>query len=236
MRKIAVIFAAGQGKRFVPLPSGIKHKALLFLAGKTLIEHTITYLLKVPNLKRIIIVTGAQRKSFLFLLNKYPNLTILSNLCFARHLSACALLRVKKYLLRADLTFLITADMVCYRNYFDNLVNVNGMAAIISSKQDQQQRLYYHVNVNKEIVAIHNWADQTPYQLGEFSTLKKDWVQSIYQFFQSGQKHCPDQEIYQILLRSALKNGLKLKMHLLKVPGPSDVDTLSDWEEIQRVF
>ena len=234
MTKIAIIFAAGQNQRFFPLPEGVKHKSLLFLAGKTLIEHTINYLLKIKDLSQIIVVVGAEKQSFQFLLSKYPQLVLVFNSCFDCHRSGCALLSIKNYLLKANQAIFVAGDIVCYQNYFLHCQNINTMAAVIPSPNSHQNKLFYHLNSQQEIIKIdHRFS---PYLVGEFSTLNKDWIASIYRIFFDHQQHFANQEIYQILLKSALKNNIKVKMHLLHLPGPSDVDDWEDWKRVEKLF
>lgn len=237
MNKIAIIFAAGQGKRFSFLPFGIKHKSLLIVKKRTLIEHTINNLLLITNLNKIIIIVGYEKEAFQFLLKKYPQVILVTNLCFAYHRTACALLRIKKYLLKAHLAFFITGDMVCYRNYFLEISNnLNTMVAIKPNQFVNSNSLYYRVNSQNEIIAIQRQFEPGTYLLGEFSFLKYDWINAIRKMFTKHQKHLPFQDVYQVLMNARLKYNITVKMHLLDLPGPSDVDSLIDWEQVQKIL
>lgn len=236
MKKVAIIFAAGQGQRFLPLPAGTKHKSLLILKNKTLIEHTIEYLLTDQTIAKIVIVVGAKKTTFNFLATKYSQVVLVTNACFAKHRTGCALLRVKKYFVNADTVFLIAGDIVCYYNYFASLTHRNLMAASPRSKTvSAPTQLYYQIDAQKTIVGITNQPESL-YLVGEFSVLTKNWIQAIEQSFAQHQKHLPSQEIYQILINTAQKAGIKPQLHLLRLPGPADIDTFKDWEKVQQVF
>ncbi len=59
----AIILAAGESSRFRPLSEG-RHKSLLKLMGKTLIEHTVDSAIQGGAKEAIIVVSPSDEKSF----------------------------------------------------------------------------------------------------------------------------------------------------------------------------
>jgi len=134
--KVAVIFAAGQGKRLHSLTKKT-HKSLIKIDGTPLIEHLINNLLQLKNLQEIIVITGYKHENFLYLQNKYNSLKIIYNENYLQDQSAFALTLLPKEIFNHDL-FLISGDFVMKSNCFTDDINDNVMAAMerTSDKKD----------------------------------------------------------------------------------------------------
>ena len=233
MKKVAVVFAAGQGKRFNVNNKVPSHKSLLPIGNSSVIEVIIHFLLQVDGLEKIIVVTGYQMHLFQFLEKKYSKVVLVPNSCFARHKTGCALLKVKKFLLEADFAYLIAGDAVCYTNYFLDLQSINSMAAVYLPKAKKKHNLFYKFNAKKEIIGFQSNLE-TGYVLGEFSTLTKSWIKQI--FTSQTSTYFSTREVYEILFDVAMKHRIKVVMKTLKIPGPADIDYYADWEAVKQIF
>jgi len=134
--KIAIIFAAGAGKRLNPLTKTI-HKSLIKINELPLIEHLINNLVVLKTLKRIFVITGYRQEDFLYLKSKYSNLSLIFNKHYEKYDSAYVLSLLPKNVFENDL-FFISGDFVMKENCFNDKINDNVMAALkrVNTKYD----------------------------------------------------------------------------------------------------
>lgn len=232
--KVAVIFAAGQGKRLNPLTKKT-HKSLIKINGTPLIEHLINNLLQLKTLKEIIIITGYKHEKFLYLQDKYQNLKIIFNENYWQYQSAFALTLLPKEILNNDL-FLISGDFVMKTNCFNDNINDNVMAAMerTSDKEDWS----YQLNIKGNIIDIiqSNNLD---------SLLASEWVHITHQWAAQIANHLTNSDeltilkttmIGKYLINRSIKDQIFLKPYLIDYHNFWDLDDKTDLARIKKEF
>lgn len=232
--KVAIIFAAGQGKRLNSLTKKI-HKSLIKIDGMPLIEHLINNLLQIKNLKEIIIITGYKHESFLYLQNKYQNLKIIYNENYLQDQSAFALTLLPKTVFNDDL-FLISGDFVMKTNCFTDDINDNVMAAMerTTNKKDWS----YQLNVKGNIIDIIE-SDNYDYLLAsEWVHITKSWATKIaHQLANPNElKILKSTMIGKYLINRSIKDQILLKPYLIDYHNFWDLDDKTDLERIKNDF
>lgn len=232
--KVAIIFAAGQGKRLNPLTKKT-HKSLIKIDGTPLIEHLINNLLQLKALKEIIIITGYKHEKFLYLQDKYLNLKIIFNENYLQYQSAFALTLLPKEIFNDDM-FLISGDFVMKSNCFNDDINDNVMAAMerVSDKQDWS----YQLNIKGNIIDIiqSNNLD---------SLLASEWVHITHQWAEKIVSHLTNSDELEILkttmigkylINRSIKDQIFLKPYLIDYHNFWDLDDKNDLERIKKDF
>ncbi len=114
----AIILAAGKGSRLLPLTQTTP-KPLLDINGEKIIERQIRFLQE-AKIKSIIIVVGYLFWEFLYLKEKFPNITIVINDQFDNTNNFYSLFLAKDYLKE---TWIIEGDIYLTKNIFTNHSN-----------------------------------------------------------------------------------------------------------------
>ncbi len=232
--KVAVIFAAGQGKRLNSLTKKT-HKSLIKIDGTPLIEHLINNLLQLKNLKEIIVITGYKHESFLYLQNKYNNLKIIYNENYLQDQSAFALTLLPKEIFNDDL-FLISGDFVMKSNCFTNDINDNVMAAMerTSDKKDWS----YQLNIKGNIIDIIESNNFDYLLASEWVHITKSWATKIASHLTNFDELeiLKTTMIGKYLINRSIKDQILLKPYLIDYHNFWDLDDKTDLERIKTDF
>lgn len=232
--KVAVIFAAGQGKRLNPLTKKT-HKSLIKIEGTPLIEHLINNLLQLKDLKEIIVITGYKHESFLYLQEKYQNLTVIFNANYDNYQSAYALTVLPNEIFNNDL-FLISGDFIMKTNCFNDNINDNVMAAIerISDKRDWS----YQLNIKGNIIDIIESDNLDSLLASEWVHITKDWAKIIASHLSNDQELeiLKTTMIGKYLINRSIKDRILLKPYLINYYDFWDLDDKNDLERIKTDF
>lgn len=232
--KVAIIFAAGAGKRLNPLTQTV-HKSLIKINNVPLIEYLINNLLTLKTLKQIIVITGYRHEDFLYLEKKYSNLQLIINQEYDQYDSAYVLSLLPKDVFQHDL-FFISGDFVMKENCFNDNINDNVMAAMkrVNTKNDWSYRL----NQDGDIVALTRTHDINSLLASEWSHIKQEWSQKIANSLTDE----PELAILkttmlgQYLINRSLKDKVSLKPYLLEYNSFWDLDDQHDLARITKYF
>lgn len=231
--KVAVIFAAGAGKRLNPLTQTI-HKSLIKIGELPLIEYLIKNLLSLKTLKEIIIVTGYRNEDFFYLKDKYANLKLIDNQHYKEYDSAYVLSFLPKEIFENDL-FFISGDFVMKENCFSDEINDNVMAAMkrVNTKNDWS----YQLNQEGNITGLVKTHDINSLLASEWSHITQEWAKKIA-------SDLDDKELAtlkttmlgQYLINRSHKDQISLKPFLLEYNNFWDLDDQYDLERIKKYF
>lgn len=232
--KVAIIFAAGAGKRLNPLTKTI-HKSLIKIDEIPLIEYLIQNLLKLKTLKEIIIVTGYRQEDFLYLNKKYPNLKLVVNQYYNQYNTAYVLSLLPKDVFENDL-FIISGDFVMKENCFNDKINNNVMAALkrVNTKDDWS----YKLNQNGNIISLEKNTDFNSLLASEWSHITKDWSKKIATNLDNHAELSilKTTMIGQYLINRSIKDKVDLKPYLLEYNNFWDLDDDHDLQRIKKYF
>lgn len=227
--KIAIIFAAGSGTRLLPITNK-RHKALIKFNGLALIEHTIKKCLQVPNLEKIIIITGYLQTDFAYLTNKYVNVTLVYNDHYLDYDSAYALSLVTSYFDGNHDLFLIAGDMVSTNNDFTNHLSTNVMAAIKRNEKHVKTDWSYQLNSSSNIIDIIKSDNKDSLLAGEWTYITKEWAKLLGQDLENQAQAITLQTtmIGKYLINNSINNQLELKPYILDFNCHWDIDNIKD--------
>ncbi|MBE4703834.1 sugar phosphate nucleotidyltransferase [Spiroplasma platyhelix] len=232
--KVAVIFAAGAGRRLNPLTQTI-HKSLIKIDELPLIEYLINNLLTLKTLKEIIVVTGYRHEDFLYLKDKYLNLKIIINQDYQTHNSAYVLSLLPKDIFEHDL-FFISGDFVMKENCFSDQINDNVMAALkrVNTKEDWS----YKLDQSGNIVGLEKNTEFNSLLASEWSHINHEWSKRIASNLNNEQELAILRRtmIGQYLINRSLKDKVSLKPYLLAYNSFWDLDDQHDLERIKKYF
>lgn len=113
----AVILAAGQGIRMIPINNSVP-KALLDVNGEILIERIIEQLIE-SNINDITIVVGFMKEKFKYLIDKY-NVKLVTNDEYREKNNLHSLNLVRSLI---NNTYIISGNVYFYENPFESLEN-----------------------------------------------------------------------------------------------------------------
>lgn len=232
--KVAIIFAAGAGKRLNPLTKTI-HKSLIKIDDLPLIEYLIKNLLTLNTLKEIIIITGYRKEDFLYLQDKYPKIKLIVNQYYEKYDSAYVLTLLPKETFDNDL-FFISGDFVMKKNCFNDNINNNVMAALkrVNTKNDWS----YQLNQEGNIIGIIRTHDINSLLASEWSHITKSWGQKIITTLNDQQEIelLKTTMIGQYLINRSIKDHVNLKPYLLEYNSFWDLDSEYDLARIKKYF
>lgn len=232
--KLAIIFAAGAGKRLNPLTKTI-HKSLIKIDEVPLIEYLIDNLLTLKTLKEIIVITGYKHEDFLYLKDKYPKLKLINNQYYDQYDSAYVLSLLPKDIFEHDL-FFISGDFIMKENCFNDEINDNVMAAMkrVNTKNDWS----YQLNQEGNIVGITRTHDINSLLASEWSHITKEWSNTIAASLNNDQELVVLKKtmLGQYLINRSLKDKIILKPYLLEYNDFWDLDDEHDLERIKKYF
>lgn len=232
--KVAVIFAAGQGKRLHSLTKKT-HKSLIKIDGTPLIEHLINNLLQLKNLQEIIVITGYKHENFLYLQNKYDSLKIIYNENYLQDQSAFALTLLPKEIFNHDL-FLISGDFVMKSNCFTDDINHNVMAAMerTSDKKDWS----YQLNIKGNIIDIIESNNFDYLLASEWVHITQQWAEKIVNHLTNSDELevLKTTMIGKYLINRSIKDQILLKPYLIDYHNFWDLDDKTDLERIKTDF
>lgn len=232
--KIAVIFAAGQGKRLNPLTKKT-HKSLIKINGVPLIEHLINNLLAVKTLKQIFVITGYKHEKFLYLQEKYQNLQIIFNENYFKYQSAYALTLLPTTVFDFDL-FLVSGDFVMKTNCFNDKINDNVMAAM--KKETEIEDWSYRLNIQGNIIDIIESDDLDHLLASEWAHITQPWAKKIAVHLNNSNELeiLKTTMIGKYLINRSIKDRILLKPYLIDYHNFWDLDDKSDLQRIKKVF
>lgn len=218
----AIIFAAGKGQR---LGLKNKHKSLLKFNNKPLIEIIIENLLDI-KVKNIVVITGYKSNKFLYLLNKYNEVTIIHNDSYENKSTAYAGYLVREFF--QDNTIIISGDMLMFNNFFTKIKYSNIMCAI--KKNNNRLDWSYELNNEGNIIGYKKTQNINSLFLGEWSLLSKEWSKAIVKYLEElfQNKVINKYQMVDILIFSALKQNIKIKPYILSVDDQIDIDNIND--------
>lgn len=232
--KVAVIFAAGPGRRLNPLTETI-HKALIKVENKPLIEYLIENLLTLKTLKEIIVVTGYRHEDFLYLQTKYPNLKMVLHQEYQKYESAYVLSLLPKDIFENDI-FFISGDFVMKENCFNDQINDNVMAALkrVNTKDDWSYKLDWSGN----IIGLEKNTDINSLLASEWSHIKSEWSQKIAKTISNKDEleTLKTTMIGMYLIDRSIQDHISLKPYLLEYNSFWDLDDAHDLERIEKYF
>lgn len=232
--KVAIIFAAGAGRRLNPLTKTI-HKSLVNVDGLPLIEYLIKNLLTLKTLKQIIIITGYKRNDFLYLKDKYPKIIFVDNPYYIEYESAYALSLLPKETFNHDL-FFISGDFVMKENCFNDNINDNVMAAL--KRENNKEDWSYKLNQKGAIIGLEKNTDINSLLASEWSHITQEWSQKIIASFNSQSEIATLKTtmIGQYLINRSIKDNMPLKPYLLPYNSFWDLDNEYDLARIKKYF
>lgn len=233
-KKVAVIFASGQGKRLSPLTKTI-HKSLIKINDIPLIEYLIKYLLELKTLKEIIIITGYLQEDFFYLKDKYPNIKLIFNKYYKEYNSAYALCLLPKNIFDNDL-FFISGDFVMKKNCFNDDIENNVMAAL--KRVNTKNNWSYKLNSEGSIIDIKQNTDINSLLASEWCHINNAWSKKLVTNF-SNQKELEIMKKYflgKYLIKRSIKDNIKIKPYMLEYNNFWDLDEIRDYERIKKYF
>ncbi|WP_342276051.1 sugar phosphate nucleotidyltransferase [Spiroplasma endosymbiont of Nebria brevicollis] len=235
--KVAIIFAAGSGTRLHPLTHEI-HKSLIKFNGVPLIEHTINNLLQVPELTKIIIITGYLASDFNYLTVKYSNLTLVHNNHYSDYDSGYALKLVAKYFDGNSDIFIISGDMVSTTNHFNYEFATNVMVGVTRDSNDRKDDWTYELSDDGNIVDIIKSNDTNSFLAGEWSYVNKLWAKKLGQDLNSSEQVLMLKTIMvgKYLINNSIKHHIELKPYVLDFNSHWDIDNIKDLERTNKYF
>ncbi|WP_375317046.1 sugar phosphate nucleotidyltransferase [Spiroplasma endosymbiont of Virgichneumon dumeticola] len=235
--KVAIIFAAGSGTRLRPLTHEI-HKSLIKFNDVPLIEHTINNLLQVPELTKIIVITGYLENDFKYLTIKYSNLTLVHNKYYLDYDSGYALKLVEKYFDGNSDIFIISGDMVSTINHFNHEFDTNVMFGVTRDDNDKKDDWTYELSSDGNIIDIIKSHDANSLLAGEWSYVNKLWAKKLGQDL-----HDPEQVLVlkttlvgKYLINNSIKHHMILKSYVLDFNSHWDIDNIKDLERTNKYF
>jgi len=235
--KTAIIFAAGIGTRLKPFTAKI-NKSLIVFHGLPLIEHTIQKLLTVPQLAKIIIVTGYLHQDFIYLTTKYHNVTLIKNQYYEIYHSAYALKLVASAFDGNNDLFLIAGDMISTKNHFLNPFVTNVMVAIKREKNNHKADWSYQLDDNNNIIDIIKTNNPTSLLAGEWSYLTKEWAKILAKELNNPQQELVLQTtmVGKYLISNSKLHHITLKPYLLNYDEHWDLDNEIDYLRTKSYF
>lgn len=154
----AIILAAGKGTRLLPITL-TKHKTLVEINKKPVIEKIIETLLK-QDIEKIIIVVGYLKEQFYYLTKKYPNIELLSNDNYDKYNNIYSIYKARKYLKDC---FIIEGDIYIHEfdfsplqqsTYFVKETKTKKQEWIVESDSDRKiTNIYVDYVKNAEVIA-----------------------------------------------------------------------------------
>jgi 2-aminoethylphosphonate-pyruvate transaminase len=130
MIKTAVILAAGMGSR-IRKRAGNRPKGFLMIDEKSIIEHSISKLIK-AGVKTIFIGTGYMKEEYEKLMVRYPQIKCVYNSRYETTGSLFTLYQFKNYIKEDFL--LLESDVIYEKNALETLVNHSRSDVILASK------------------------------------------------------------------------------------------------------
>lgn len=235
--KIAIIFAAGIASRLQPISNSV-HKSLIKFKGLTLIEYIIKQLLVVPDLKKIIVITGYLKDDFNFLSDKYPSLTLINNEHFLDYNSGYALTLVSSYFNGEDDIFIISGDMISTKNNFLTNFTTNMMAAITREHNNNKEDWSYQLNIDGNIIGIVKSKDSNSLLAGEWTYITKQWAKVLGKDLINPQQELVLQTtmVGKYLINSSIKYNYELKPYILAFNSHWDIDNIIDLQRTNNYF
>ncbi|MGL5268752.1 MAG: sugar phosphate nucleotidyltransferase [Spiroplasma sp.] len=232
--KVAIIFAAGAGKRLNPLTQTI-HKSLIKINEKPLIEYLINNLQTLKTLKEIIIVTGYRHEDFLYLKDKYQNLKLIFNQYYNEYESGYVFSLLPKEIFNHDI-FIISGDFIMKKNCFNDQINENVMAAL--KRNNTKKDWSYKLNQSGNIIGLEKNTALNSLLASEWSHVTKEWNKKIANFLDSEQEIIILKKtmIGQYLIKCSIRDKINLKPHLLEYNNFWDLDSIKDLERIIKYF
>lgn len=232
--KVAIIFAAGLGKRLSPLTKKT-HKSLIKINKLPLIEYLIKNLQNLQTLKEIIIITGYRHEDFLYLKEKYHNLKLIFNQYYDQYNSAYVLSLLPKETFENDI-FIISGDFIMKENCFNDNINNNVMAALkrVNNKNDWS----YKLNEKGNIIAIEKNNDINSLLASEWSHINSQWSKKIAANLNNKKEISvlKTTMIGQYLINNSIENNINLKPYLLEYNNFWDLDDIHDLKRIKKYF
>lgn len=232
--KVAIIFAAGAGKRLNPLTQTI-HKSLIKIDEQPLIEYLIQNLQTLKSLKEIIIITGYRHEDFLYLKNKYQNLKLIFNPYYQEYNTAYVLSLLPKEIFNHDI-FIISGDFVMKKNCFNDEINQNVMAAL--KRNNPKEDWSYKLNQSGNIIGLEKNTSLNSLLASEWSHLTAQWNKKIISFLDNTEEteKLKQTMIGQYLIDCSKRDKIDLKPYLLEYNNFWDLDSIRDLERIKKYF
>ena len=235
--KVAIIFAGGIASRLQPISNNV-HKSLIKFKGLTLIEYIINHLVKIRDLKKIVVITGYLKDEFNFLTHKYSKLTLINNEHFLNYNSGYALKLVSSYFNGQDDIFIISGDMISTENNFLNNFSTNMMAAINRDHNNIKEDWSYKLNMDGNIIDIFKSKNKNSLFAGEWTYITKQWAKVLGKDLVNPQQELVLQTtmVGKYLISNSIKHNYELKPYVLAFNSHWDIDNIIDLERTNKYF
>lgn len=217
----AVIMAAGMSTRFVPL-SLEKPKGLLRVKGEILIERQINQLIE-SGIKNIVIVLGYMKESFLYLKEKYKEVSFIINPYFDTRNNAYTLFLAKDVLKN---TYICSSDDYFINNPFEEYVYCSYYASIHINESSDEWYIFSDQAGNISQITVGGTDGDIMYGHVYWSA---DFSQAMSEILIGDQQECQYQDsLWERILKEHLKDLPSIKINKYPEGTIYEFDSLED--------